>query len=246
MKTLDITLHEMKGLKDSLLEISEDIWSRIDHTNLLALKEGVDFIQNFHEQIKSLDMALQQLDSVKKSYESLVEKDLLKSPPNGPSGASTVGCKPKKKAKRTLPATPPDPSREFYGLDENFTHQKPVSISVLNRKEIYVKTWKGVFVAFFQEIDRVFPKKTDELVDHPALISRRGNPLLCRDPMDVRQGVKLKENVYVEANLSAKQMTQFMRLVSDLVGLPHDQVQIALKKGKTDDPPVILDDDLMI
>ena len=190
-ETIRAILTDMERVRENLLTLSDDIWLSIDHNDSQALQEGVQFKLAYNEKMAAFDQVSTDLSVLIQQY-----TDVHLDQPS-----VTVSEEQADEANQRL-------IRELdrdepHGLDEDFRYKRPYGFVLQGKAHTGIVTWRRVLELVCQQLNTYNPEVMTKLPDHPDFISNRGNRSFSPNSEDLRTAMKVTEDLYTEANLSA-------------------------------------------
>lgn len=216
-RTLEI-LQDLEAVRENLLGLSDEIWLSIDHNDQEALSEGVAFKQHFNAKAAEFDRSATELSELIQGYTTIrLDAD------------EDTGGQDSDTHDRVIA----DLNRETpHSIDEDFTFKRPYGFLFQGRPVANVTTWQRVYELICRQIFDENPDRFRTLFDHPDFVSRRGNRTFQNHPAGLRKALRIDEDVYAEANLSANGIRDVIRALLNTFDISEDTLTIYLRQDR--------------
>ena len=106
-----VILEDLEAVRENLLELSEDIWTSIDHNDAEALEAGVEFKRVYNAKVAAFDIVAGELSQLIQQYTSVRLESTEQS--------GTLDDSSNERLIAELDREEP------HGLDEDFTFKRP-------------------------------------------------------------------------------------------------------------------------
>ncbi len=212
-------LDTLNNLQENLLSLPEDMLLNIDPRDNDSLEQGTHFIRAFNVNLdKFMDIAIEIAEQIKTHFsinpeEEEIEKETVK---NQQKQDRII-----KELDKTTPHT----------LDENFTYKRPYGFILGDTAFKGIKTWRNLFILVLDELYEKDPLRFARLPEEEKFISNRGNPLFSRED-NLRKGIKLKSELYVEANFSANDIRKNIKSLLEHFQIEPGEMKIYLREDR--------------
>lgn len=123
--------------------------------------------------------------------------------------------------------------KEFYTLDDevDVTNTKPLYFEFLGEK-VKVNSWSELFLKTMEKLVELDTSIAQSLLSDDDLSGKKQRIISCSEG-NVRKPFKLKDNFFIETNLSAKSIMNYTKLICEKFGLSGDDfVYAVLEKNE--------------
>jgi hypothetical protein len=210
-------LTDLERTRENLLALSDDIWLNIEHNDSEALKAGTAFKLAYNEKMAEFDRLATALSALVQQYTDVrIEEET--SPQERTDSNERVILE----LDRETP----------HDLSENFTYKRPFGFILRDRAFQNIVTWRRLYelvckvVIEFQEA----PRSGVAGEHRPSLLV--GYSGFVTDPETLRSPMKVAEDVYVEANLSANYIRDAIKKLLKAYSIPNSDLRIYLREDR--------------
>ena len=182
-------LEDLETVRENLLALSDDIWAGIDRQDLDAFDDGVQFMRTFVANNAAFDMAASDLSSLIQQFMSVRLGE----------GEKTGRGDREQNERIITELNREDP----HSLNEDFTYKRPFGFILDGEAATGVTTWQRLFELVCNNLIERDEHLFRSLHQNPDFISNRGNHTVTFEPSQLRKALKLRDNLYIECNLSA-------------------------------------------
>lgn len=212
-------LTDLERARENLLALSDDIWLSIDHNDTQAMREGVEFKEQYNAKLTDFDRVAGELSALVQQFTKVqVEEDADEQPGAAqPDSARII---------RELDCVEP------HSLEEDFTYKRPFGfvLGQYARKDII--TWRRMYELVCRHLAERDHEVFTGLLNHPTFVTRRGNPLFARDPARLRAAMELPAGVFAEINLSANSLRDNLRELLAAFGIAKESMRVYLRQDR--------------
>ena len=205
-------------LQENLLSLPEDMLLNIDPRDNDSLEKGTHFIKAFNENIDQF------IDTTTKIAE-LIKIHFSINPEEEEIEKESVNQK-KDRIIKELDKTAP------HSLDEDFTYKRPYGFILGGTVFKGIKTWRDLFVLVLDELKEKDPNRFGRLPEEEKFISKHGNPLFSTNKRNLREGIKLKSGLYVEAHFSANAILNKIKIILEHFQFDPNEMRIYLREDR--------------
>ncbi len=211
-------LTDLERVRENLLALSDDIWLSIDHNDTQAMREGVEFKEQYNQKLAEFDRLAGELSALVQQFTDVQVEQTVPEIETAEPDSARIIC---------------DLNREeAHSLDEDFTYKRPYGfvLGSFARKDIV--TWRRMYELVCRHFAQQDPQTFQALPANPAFVTRRGNPAFAENPERLRSSLALPHGVYAEINLSANSLRDNTRQLLLAFGVPKEAMQIYLRQDR--------------
>ncbi len=211
-------LEDLEAIRENLLELSEDIWSSIDHNDADSLEAGVEFKRAYNAKVAAFDVVAGDLSRLIQQYTSVrLESTEQSGTLDDSQNARMIA----------------ELDREVaHGLDEDFTFKRPFGFILDGHATTGLTTWQRLYELVCASLVIRDENRMRSLYDHADFISSRGNRTIERDPAKLRRALPLADGLYIESNLSANSIRDVIRRLLQQFDIPIDRMRVYLRQDR--------------
>jgi hypothetical protein len=210
--SVEDVIGRLEQSRQDLLDLSEEVWESIDHTDPDELDEGVEFIKEFNG-------AIDDLADVSDTIETLL-RNYTRNPRNG---AETIG------GEVTWEA-PDDEDVEHRDLDaNNFTNTKPRALRTEAFLVREVDHWSELLRELLDHLADSHSDRFGDLTDADRFELSTGRPHFADSPDPLRSAEAFGDGVYAELNLSSNDIAERLYELLDFFGYDADTAEVRVR-----------------
>lgn len=211
-----VILEDLEAVRENLLELSDDIWSSIDHNDADALEAGVEFKRAYNAKVAAFDVVASELSQLIQQYTSVRLEATEQSGTLDDSSNERIIAE----LDREIPHT----------LDEDFTFKRPFGFILDGQATTGLTTWQRLYELVCANLIARDEQRMRSLFDHPDFVSNRGNRTVEHDPAKLRKALRIADGLFIESNLSANSIRDVIRRLLQQYEIPLDQVRVYLRQ----------------
>jgi hypothetical protein len=216
-----VILEDLEAVRENLLELSDDIWSSIDHNDADALEAGVEFKRAYNAKVAAFDVVASELSQLIQQYTSVRLEATEQSGTLDDSSNERIIAE----LDREIPHT----------LDEDFTFKRPFGFVLDGQATTGLTTWQRLYELVCANLIARDEQRMRSLYDHPDFVSNRGNRTVEHDPAKLRKALRIADGLYIESNLSANSIRDVIRRLLQHYEIRLDQVRVYLRQDRDAD-----------
>ncbi len=213
-----VILEDLEAVRENLLELSDDIWSSIDHNDADALEAGVEFKRAYNAKVAAFDVVASELSQLIQQYTSVRLEATEQSGTLDDSSNERIIAE----LDREVPHT----------LDEDFTFNRPFGFILDGQATTGLTTWQRLYELVCANLIARDEQRMRSLFDHPDFVSNRGNRTIEHDPAKLRKALQVADGLYIESNLSANSIRDVIRRLLQQYAIPLEQIRIYLRQDR--------------
>jgi hypothetical protein len=213
-----VILEDLEAVRENLLELSDDIWSSIDHNDADALEAGVEFKRAYNAKVAAFDVVASELSQLIQQYTSVRLEATEQTGTLDDSSNERIIAE----LDREVPHT----------LDEDFTFKRPFGFVLNGQGTTGLTTWQRLYELVCANLVARDEQCMRSLFDHPDFVSNRGNRTVEHDPAKLRKALRIADGLYIESNLSANSIRDVIRRLLQQYEIPLDQVRVYLRQDR--------------
>jgi len=211
-------LEDLEAVRENLLALSDDIWLSIDHNDLKALEEGVQFKRIYNEKARGFDELASELSAVIQQYTSV----RLESEEQSGEGDRERNDRIVQELNREEP----------HSIDEDFTYRRPHGFILNGEGTTGITTWRRLFELVCQQLVRRNPDRFRALPENADFVSSRGNRGFSRNRGELRSASEIGEGIFAEINLSANGLKNTLRHLLATFDIPATDLRLFLREDR--------------
>jgi hypothetical protein len=209
-------LQDLDRVRENMLALSDDIWLSIDHNDPDALREGVEFKQEYNDKMIAFDRLATEISQLVQQFTN-VQVEEEPEPTTDNQNDRII---------RDLNREEP------HLLSEDFTFKRPFGFILCGRAFKNVNTWRRMFELVCRELSRRDPETFASLPDKKIFKNSRGKSTFAESPEPLRAAIKLTDGVYGEVNLSANALRDVMRKLLKVYQIPNEDMTVFLRQDR--------------
>ena len=222
-----VILEDLEAVRENLLELSEDIWTSIDHNDAEALDAGVEFKRAYNAKVAAFDVVAGELSHLIQQYTSVRLESTEQSGTLDDSSNERLIAE----LDREVP----------HGLDEDFTFKRPFGFILDGQATTGLTTWQRLYELVCANLVARDEQRMRSLYEHPDFVSNRGNRTIEHDPHQLRKAMQIADGLYIESNLSANSIRDVVRRLLQQYEVPVEQMKVYLREDRDADLQASLD-----
>ncbi len=213
-----VILEDLEAVRENLLELSEDIWTSIDHNDAEALEAGVEFKRAYNAKVAAFDTVAGELSQLIQQYTSVRLESTEQSGTLDDSSNDRLIAE----LDREVP----------HGLDEDFTFKRPFGFILAGQATTGLTTWQRLYELVCANLVARDERRMRSLYDHPEFISNRGNRTIEHDPAKLRKAMQITEGLFIESNLSANSIRDVIRRLLLQCDVSVESMKVFLRQDR--------------
>ncbi len=213
-----VILEDLEAVRENLLELSDDIWSSIDHNDAEALEAGVEFKRAYNAKVAAFDGVASELSQLIQQYTSVRLEATEQSGTLDDSSNERIIAE----LDREIPHT----------LDEDFTFKRPFGFVLDGQATTGLTTWQRLYELVCANLIARDEQRMRSLFDHPDFVSNRGNRTIEHEPQKLRKALQIADGLYIESNLSANSIRDVIRRLLQQYAIPLEQIRVYLRQDR--------------
>lgn len=213
-----LILEDLEAVRENLLELSEDIWTSIDHNDSDALEAGVEFKRAYNLKVDAFDTVASELSQLIQQYTSIRLDATEQSGTLDDSDNQRIIAE----LDREIP----------HGLDEDFTFKRPFGFILDGQATTGLTTWRRLYELVCANLVARDVQRMRALYDHADFVSNRGNRTIENDPQQLRKAMQIADGLYIESNLSANGIRDIIRRLLHQYEIPIEQMKVYLQQDR--------------
>ncbi|HEX9412525.1 MAG TPA: hypothetical protein VF916_03400 [Ktedonobacterales bacterium] len=209
-------LSNLSSVREDMLALVDTLWEAINSHDASARNAGNRQIDIVERQVKSVETVSVELAQLLTFRVGLVDEEL---PGNKPG----------------VPTASTDPifaGRTAHTIEEDLTSIKPIGFTLEGKAVKNVTHWAEVYVAICRDIAQRDSARFVSLVDNPRFVSARHNLLFSRDRSLFHRPQLVADGVYVEVNLSVKNIFRRLKMLLDEFGIEERELKIYIRQDR--------------
>ncbi|MEA1986747.1 MAG: hypothetical protein U9N76_04590, partial [Candidatus Marinimicrobia bacterium] len=119
-----------------------------------------------------------------------------------------------------------------HTLDDNFTYKRPYGFLLQDSAYKGLKTWRNLYFQVLKELKAYDPQHFSKLPEEKRFISKHGIPLFSRKKDELRIGKRFGLDFYVEVNLSANHIKNYIIDLLGYFGINYKEMKIYLREDR--------------
>lgn len=211
-------LEDLEAVRENLLALSDDIWQSIDHNDMQALEEGVDFKRKYNEKLAAFDTLASEISELVQQFTSVN----LQAEEQSGAEDETENVRIIEQLNREEP----------HSINEDFTFKRPHGYILDGQAATGITTWQRLYFLILRQLYQRDAERLRSLRDHPDFISNRGHHTFELVPDEMRRALQIADDFYAECNLSANGIRDVIARLLSAVDLPTDQLQLFLREDR--------------
>ena len=211
-------LEDLEATRENLLALSDDIWHSIDHNDMQALEEGVQFKRTYNEKMSAFDSLATELSELVQQFTSVsLESDEQSGADDDSQNERIV-----RELNRETP----------HSIDEDFTFKRPHGFILDGKGTTGITTWRRLYEVLCRQLHHRNSEKFETLLDHSDFVSNRGHHQFSRDKDHPRNPSHIVDGIYTEVNLSANSIRDVIKALLDTFAIPREDLLIFLREDR--------------
>ena len=211
-------LNDLEAVRENLLELSDDIWRAIDHNDPDSLEAGVEFKRAYNQKSAAFDQIASDLSSMVQKYTAVRLEETEK-----------IGNSNLEENERIIQELDRE---EPHRLDENFTYKRPHGFVLAGKASTGLTTWQRLYELVCQSLLAIDEQRFRAMEHDPDFISPKGHRIVTTDRLSLRKAMEVREDLFVESNLSANSICDVIRRMLAVFRIPENRMLIYLRQDR--------------
>lgn len=213
-------LDMLDNVQEKLLALPDDMLLEIDARDNESLKDGVDFIMDYNDDLNEFSrLAVELKRRIEHHFTINAETDEIETADSPQTTRERIIAE----LDRTTP----------HSLEESFTYKRPFGFIMGEAAYKGLKTWKSLYFNILTELAKKDSDKIGTLPEAEELLSSRGNKLFSKDPKDLRVPEKPEAfDFHIEINLSANSIVDNIKRLFAYFQIPPESLKIYLREDR--------------
>lgn len=213
-------LSSLERTEEHLLDLSDDIWSSIDHNDLEELEAGYAFKREYNEAMVEFAEVAERIQGLISDFTEVQADE------EATTADVEVDAAEHERVIRELDRT------ESHGLDEDFCHKRPYGFIFRGRAVKDLQTWRAVYeracrIVADQQGDEFLRVSTAD-----ECATSRGNRVFADSGEDMRTAYEVGPGVWAEMNLSANNIRDRIRELLEFFDYDWKEFRVYLREDR--------------
>ena len=167
-------LSSLEQTEEDLLDLSDDIWSSIDHNDAEELEEGYQFKREYNEAMTEFAGVAEQLQRLISDFTK------VQSDEEATSADAEADAAEHERVIRELDRT------ESHSLDEDFCHKRPYGFVFRGRAVKDLRTWRALYERACKMVAELQGDDFDQVATADEFTTSRGNRMFAESGDEMR------------------------------------------------------------
>lgn len=216
-------LADLERVRENLLALSDDIWLGIDHNDNDAIEKGAQFKRTYNVKMAAFARAAQDLSTTIQQHTQVSVEEPL------PAVTADISHDENERMIRELDENEP------HTLDEDFEYRRPFGFVLQGQAYKDIVTWRRVYELVCSQLARCDGDTFKALPMNPLFTSKQGKKSFATDPTILREPLSLPHGLYAEANLSANNIRNRIKILLTIFNIPTSQFTVYLRQDRDAD-----------